>query len=93
MLTDVARGQTVKLLCAEDVFMQRVSAARAAEIAKLRRAAVAKTCNAAAAWGTQMLVALATFSLHIYLSPDEPPRPEQLFSGLACFNIINNTLS
>eukprot|EP01045_Picozoa_sp_COSAG04_P014161 COSAG04_NODE_1046_length_8572_cov_5.008970_2_plen_74_part_00 len=73
--------------------MQRVAAARAAEIAKLRRAAVAKTCNAAAAWGTQMLVALATFSLHIYLSPDEPPRPEQLFSGLACFNIINNTLS
>jgi hypothetical protein len=40
-----------------------------------------------------MLVALATFSLQVYLQPGEPPRPEQLFSGLACFNVINNTLS
>lgn len=84
---------TVKLLCAEDLFLSRVGAARCREIRTLRRAAVAKTCNAAAAFTTQMLVALATFSLQVYLNPGEPPRPEQLFSGLACFNVINNTLS
>jgi ABC-type multidrug transport system fused ATPase/permease subunit len=84
---------TVKLLCAEQLFLKRVSASREREIRTLRRAAVAKMCNAAAAFTTQMLVALATFSLHVYLQPDEPPRPEQLFSGLACFNVINNTLS
>lgn len=84
---------TVKMLCAEELFLQRVNGSRAREIQTLRRAAVAKMCNAAAAFTTQMLVALATFSLHVYLQPDEPPRPEQLFSGLACFNVINNTLS
>lgn len=84
---------TVKMLCAEQQFLQRVSGTRAREIQVLRRAAVAKMCNAATAFTTQMLVALATFSLHVVLQPDAPPRSEQLFSGLACFNVINNTLS
>eukprot|EP01052_Picozoa_sp_SAG31_P068845 SAG31_NODE_27653_length_422_cov_1.120743_1_plen_88_part_10 len=56
------------------------------------RATTFKSVNAAAAWTSQMFVALATFGFHVAFS-GEPLTAPKIFSCLACFQVMNNAIS
>lgn len=81
-MSEVLAGiSVVKLFQFEPLFQNRVAAHRKKEVAAMVRATTFKSCNAAAAWTSQMFVALATFGCHVAFA-DEPLTAAKIFSCL-----------